>query len=163
MEVPGRHFPVPRPDQREVLTQWLEWQRGTVRAKCAGLDENAARRCLVPTSPALTIAGIVSHLTGVERHWMVRSFLGEPPVEEPSGWGESTLPLPELLTAYEAQCERSRLITARHDLDDLERYAPEGLPIVSLRWILGHLVQETARHLGHLDLLRELIDGRRGY
>ena len=66
-------------------------------------------------------------------------------------------------TAYDAQCERSRQITAAHDLGDIERYAPDGLPLVSLRWILGHLIEETARHLGHLDILRELTDGVRGY
>ena len=154
---------MPRPDEREVLTQWLDWQRHTVRAKCDGLDDSAARRSLIPTSPDLTVAGIVVHLTDVERHWMVRSFLGEPVDAEPRGWGESELSLPRLLEAYERQCERSRAIAADHDLDDPERYAPEGLPVVSLRWILGHLVQETARHLGHLDLLRELIDERRGY
>ena len=87
MEVPGRRFPVPRPDEREVLTQWLDWQRGTVRAKCEGVDEAAARRSLIPTSPALTIAGIVVHLTDVERHWMVRSFLGEPVDPEPQRLG----------------------------------------------------------------------------
>ena len=71
--------------------------------------------------------------------------------------------LSRLLDDYDRQCDRSRAIVADHDLDALERYAPEGLPVVSLRWILGHLVQETARHLGHLDLLRELTDERRGY
>ncbi|MCK9794623.1 DinB family protein [Isoptericola sp. 4D.3] len=57
----------------------------------------------------------------------------------------------------------TRGIAASHDLDTLERFSPPGLPRVSLRWILGHLLHETARHLGHLDLLRELADGERGY
>ncbi|MFC7622860.1 DinB family protein [Microlunatus sp. GCM10028923] len=163
MDVPGRTFPVPQPDDRQVLEQWLDFQRATVRAKCEGLDEASARRSLIPSSPATTVAGIVGHLTGVERHWLVRSFLGEPIPAEPGGWGGPVRPLPELLDDYDAQCARSREIAADHALDTPERYAPEGLPIVTLRWILGHLTQETARHLGHLDLLRELADGSRGY
>ena len=111
----------------------------------------------------MTIAGIVRHLADAERHWLVRSFLGEPAGPEPRLWGESDEPLHRSLDAYDAQCERSRQITAAHDLGDIERYAPDGLPLVSLRWILGHLIEETARHLGHLDILRELTDGARGY
>lgn len=164
MEIPGRSQPVPRPNDREVLEQWLDWQRATVRPKCEGLDEAAARRSLIDTSPDLTVHGIVVHLTDVERHWMVGSFLGQPAAnEDAGGWGASSLSLAEALDAYDAQCEQSRSIAAAHDLDEPERYAPKGLPIVSLRWILGHLIEETARHLGHLDLLREVLDGRRGY
>ena len=110
------------------------------------------------------MSGLVVHLTGAERHWMVRSFLGEAAGDDDNRpWGESDLSLPELLAGYDAQCERSRQIADAHDLDELERYVPEGLPAVSLRWILGHLIEETARHLGHLDLLCEMLDGRRGY
>lgn len=147
-----------------MLTQWLDWQRVTVRAKCTGLDEGQARRSFVPSSPDLTVSGIVVHLTGVERNWMVRSFLGET-VDSGEGrrWGESTLSLSAALDAYDAQCEQSRTIAADHDLDELECWAPEGLSPVTLRWILAHLIEETARHLGHLDLLRELLDGSRGY
>jgi uncharacterized damage-inducible protein DinB len=142
----------------------LDWQRATVRLKCQGLDEGCARRALIATSPALTVAGIVVHLTEVERGWMVGSFLGEAVADSRRrSWGESELPLADILDAYDAQCERSRVIAAAHDLDELERFAPEGLPLVSLRWILGHLIEESARHLGHLDLLREMIDGTRGH
>ncbi|MBO0811584.1 MAG: DinB family protein [Microlunatus sp.] len=161
--MPGRQAPVPRPDDREALTQWLDWQRATVRPKCEGLAEADARRSLIGTSPALTVHGIVVHLTDVEQHWMVRSFLGEQVAAADRGWGESDASLEVVLDSYDSQCERSREIAADHDLDELECYAPDGLPVVSLRWILGHLIEETARHLGHLDLLRELLDGRRGY
>ena len=51
----------------------------------------------------------------------------------------------------------------QHDFDELEAYAPAGVELVSLRWIVGHVVEETARHLGHLDLIREALDGARGY
>ena len=163
MEADRRQVPEPNADERTTLTGWLDWQRATVRLKCAGLDDSAARRQFIPTSPAMTIAGIVRHLADAERHWLVRSFLGEPASPEPRLWGESDEPLHRSLDAYDAQCERSRQITAAYDLGDTERYAPDGLPLVSLRWILGHLIEETARHLGHLDILRELTDGARGY
>ncbi len=150
-------------DERAMLTGWLDWQRATVRLKCKGLHDHAARRQFLPTSPDMTVAAVVTHLAQGEAHWFVHSFLGEPKPRASGRWGESSDPLSVLLDAYDSQCGRSRQIVADHDLDDLERYAPEGLPIVSLRWILGHMIEETARHLGHLDILRELTDGSRGY
>jgi hypothetical protein len=71
--------------------------------------------------------------------------------------------LVRLVDEYDVQCARSREIVAAHDLDELEAFAPPGLELVSLRWILGHMIEETARHLGHLDALRELTDGVTGY
>ena len=78
-------------------------------------------------------------------------------------WVVGSEPLDELLEAYDAQCARSRTIVEQHDFDELEAYAPAGIELVSLRWIVGHVVEETARHLGHLDLIREALDGARGY
>lgn len=166
MDVIGRSTPPPTADERGILTGWLDWQRGTVPAKCAGLADADARRTLIPSSPQLTVAGVVAHLITVERHWLVGSFLGDRSASQPSdesGWNDTRTSLPTLLETYAGQCEVSRRIVAGHSLDAVEQYAPQGLPRVSLRWILGHLIEETARHLGHLDLLRELTDGERGY
>lgn len=163
MDTGDRSYPVPAPDERQALTQWLDFQRGTVRPKCHGVDDDAARRAWVPTSPSLTIAGIVMHLTNVERSWLARSFLGKDEPDPVPDWAPTDLPLADLLDAYDQQCAISRDIVAHHDLDALEQRSPPGLPRVTLRWILGHLIHETARHLGHLDLLRELTDGERGY
>lgn len=146
-----------------MLVQWLDWQRSTVRAKCDGLSEADARRALIPSSPDLTVAGIVSHLTAVEHHWMERSFLGLTTDTPQSNAWHPVDELATLVERYERQGARSSEIALVHDLDDVEKYAPPDLPLVSLRWILGHLVQETARHAGHLDVLRELLDGQRGY
>lgn len=163
VDVPGRSLPPRRGDDRQVLTGWLDWQRATVRAKCDGLDESAGRRSLIPTSPELTVAGIVVHLTDVERNWIAGSFCSEAPAVPRSAWGSSSNALAEILDDYDTQCAKSRLIASHHDLDEAQVYTPEGLEPVSLRWILGHLIEETARHLGHLDLLREMLDGQRGY
>lgn len=145
-----------------MLTGWLDLQRATVRLKCAGLSEDQARLAPLPPSPRMTVATLVAHLRWVEQSWFEVSFLGlrdltaQDPFELPS---TPSTPLDNLLDDYDAQCARSREITATHHLDDLAAWAPEGLDLVSLRWILGHLLEETAHHLGHLDALRELLDG----
>lgn len=145
-----------------MLAGWLDWQRATVRLKCAGLSDADAYRSLLP-SPLTTVAGLVSHLRWVEYGWFEHSFLGGPaPSGDSDAWAVSGVPLARLLDEYEAQCERSRAIVAAHDLSELEAWAPPGLELVSLRWIVCHLIEETARHLGHLDAIRELIDGKTG-
>jgi uncharacterized damage-inducible protein DinB len=151
-----------------MLTGWLDWQRATVRLKCQGLSETDARRALLPSSPLMTVAAVVSHLRWVEYGWFEVSFLGEPD-RGPSShgdpdaqWKVDDTPLAVLLDAYDRQCARSREIVTAHDLDQLEAFAPPGLELVSLRWIVVHLIEETARHLGHLDALRELADGVTG-
>lgn len=154
-----------------MLTGWLDWQRATVRLKCEGLSDVDARRTLVPTSPLMSVAGLVSHLRWVEYGWLEVSFLGRTDrrtsarsgSDPDADWRADGVPLARLLDDYDAQCARSREIVAAHDLDQLEAHAPPGMELVSLRWILGHLLEETARHLGHLDLLRELTDGMRSY
>jgi hypothetical protein len=134
--------------------------------KCVGLSEEQARLALLPASPRITVATLVAHLRWAELSWFEVSFLGarelaaEDPLEFPS---PPEAPLEVLLDEYDAQCARSREIVAGHQFDDVEAWAPEGLELVSLRWIVGHLLEETARHLGHLDALRELIDGTTSY
>jgi uncharacterized damage-inducible protein DinB len=152
-----------------MLTGWLDWQRATVRLKCDGLSETDARRALLPSSPLMTVAGVVSHLRWVEYGWFEVSFLGGPDrgpsthQARDAQWQVDGTPLAVLLDAYDQQCARSREIVAAHDLDQLEAFAPAGLELVSLRWIVVHLIEETARHLGHLDALRELADGVTSY
>jgi uncharacterized damage-inducible protein DinB len=159
-----RRFPPAQAGERETLLGWLDWQRATVHRKCAGLGDEVAHQRPIKQS-ALTVASVVSHLRWVESHWFERSFLGRESATEDrnSGWDVDGVPLVDILSAYEEQCARSREIVDGHQLGDLEAYAPEGIDAVSLRWILGHLIEETARHLGHLDLLREAADGVTGY
>ena len=138
-------------DERTVLTTFLDYARDTVHAKCAGLQDADARRAPLPGSPLMTISGLVSHLRWVESSWIEATLLG----------GE--VPLAQLLAEYRAACARHRDLVASLDLDtsskgDLDwRTEP-----VTLRWVLFHLTEETARHNGHIDILRELADGTRG-
>jgi uncharacterized damage-inducible protein DinB len=153
--------------EREQLNGFLDFLRATVVLKATGLTDEQARRPLVASSPLTTVSGLVSHLTYVENAWFGVVLSGEP-----SPWKERLAadpdaefragletPLPELLAAYEAECEHSRAVAARLDLTAEGDH--HGRP-VSLRWVLIHMIEETARHAGHLDLLREEADGSTG-
>ncbi len=150
-----------------MLTGWLDRQRATVRLKCAGLSEEQAELAVLPSSPRMTVKTLVGHLRHVELGWFETSFLGVQTAGSKVPFKPSEPPpdasLDRLLDEYDQQCARSREIVANHQLDDLEAWAPEGIELVSLRWIVVHLIEETARHLGHLDAMRELIDGTTGY
>jgi uncharacterized damage-inducible protein DinB len=158
-------------DERTILTTMLEYARDTVHAKCAGLTDEAARRAPLPSSPLTTISGLVSHLRRVECYWIHVVLLGQedngPWVGDEDPDREMTMaldiPLRRLLADYRASCEQHREIVAELDLDmastgELEWRAEP----VTLRWILFHLIEETARHNGHLDILREMADGATG-
>src|ERR1700733_13853231 len=169
--VAGRVDDVPDSfDDRAVLIQFLDYTRDTVHAKCAGLSEADARRAPLPGSPLMTISGLVSHLRWVECGWIDKTLLGGT-VDAP--WTDEDpdrefriaveVPLAQLLAQYRAACDRHRRLAAALDLDTPSRgelgWRTEP---VTLRWVLFHLVEETARHNGHIDILRELADGTRG-
>lgn len=156
-------------DDRTALLGWYDLQRGIVRMKCDGLSDEDAHRALLPTSPLMTVAGIVAHLTWAEQLWFEHAFLGrvfEGPgwdgVED-SEWQVTGRPLGELLAAYDAQCARSDEVLTAHELS--ARGVGGQFPAASatLGWMLLHMLEEVARHAGHLDLLREMLDGRTGY
>jgi hypothetical protein len=149
-------------DERGTLTGLLDFLRATVELKLAGLTE--AQAFARPVHPsALTPGGIVKHLTGVERFWFAIDFAGVdiewPWTEEDPHGCFALVPgdtVDGLLASYRKECARSREITAAAALD--ERAHSEGMTF-TLRYALAHLIEETARHLGHLDLLRESSDG----
>ena len=157
-------------DERTILTTFLDYTRDTVHAKCAGLSDENARLAPLPGSPMTTIAGLVSHLRWVEDSWIERAMLGgeiHPPWtdEDPDReWRIAVeIPLAELLADYRASCTRHSDMVASLDLDTPSRgkLAWRTEP-VTLRWILFHLTEETARHNGHIDILREMADGVTG-
>jgi uncharacterized damage-inducible protein DinB len=156
-------------DERSTLTAMLDYARATVRAKCEGLPDEAARRKHLPTSPLTTVAGLVSHLRWVEYSWFEVVLLGR---EDAGPWTEEDpdremrialdVPLATLLDEYDAQAERYRQLVAGMDLDTRCQRPMSGGQFPTLRFVLLHLIEETARHNGHLDILRELTDGVTG-
>jgi len=157
-------------DERAILTTFLDYARDTVHAKCAGLSDAGARRAPLPGSPLMTISGLVSHLRWVEDAWIEKRMLGG---EIDAPWTDDDpdrefriaveVPLTQLLAEYRAACARHRDLVAALPLDTPSRGGPgRQTEPVTLRWILLHLTEETARHNGHIDILRELADGTRG-
>ncbi|MCW2749357.1 MAG: DinB family protein [Aeromicrobium sp.] len=151
--------------ERESLIGFLDFQRETVIWKSTGLSDADATRSLVP-SPT-TVSGLIQHLTDVERSWFRTDMEGEVGVAERRTTEDrdgafrvaADVSLDDLIADYRAACDESRAVVARHELDDRcalhdHRY--------TLRWIMLHLIEETARHAGHIDILRELLDGATG-
>jgi uncharacterized damage-inducible protein DinB len=156
-------------DDRTVLTTFLDHARASAVAKFDGVAEDDARATPLTSSPVMSMAGVVHHLRWVEEWWFRYVFLGEDPAfpwteEDPDREfriaGE--IPVATLLADYEARAARHREIVAAHDLDERARRTVSNGFNPTLRWILLHLTDETARHNGHLDLLRELADGVTG-
>ena len=154
-------------DERDQLNGFLDFLRATVVWKATGLTDEQARRSLLP-SELTTVAGLVSHLTYVEQYWFGQVLDNQPDpwkermAEDPDAEFRAALDLPieQVIAEYEAECQRGRDVVAKLDLTDTGTTA-KGQP-VNVRWVLVHMIEETGRHAGHLDLLRELLDGSTG-
>jgi len=151
-----------------MLEAWLEFHRATLLLKCEGLDDERRKARPIPTSK-LSLHGLVRHMAEVERNWFRRVLLSQP--DTPPLWYDPAVDDSELvpldganwdddLSAWQAECEASRQAAERHALADtgLRRGNP-----CSLRWIYVHMIEEYARHNGHADLIRELLDGAVGW
>ena len=158
-------------DETTLLTAFLDLQRQTLEWKCAGLTPQQLATRAVPTS-ALSLLGMVRHLAAVETGWLV-GFGGLPAdlwpdvVRDRDGQFQvdpATVTQADVDAAWatwRAAAEASREVARRLPLDT--RDTPYGRDeSCSLRWILLHLLEEHARHLGHADLLREATDGVTG-
>jgi uncharacterized damage-inducible protein DinB len=153
---------------REMLEAWLEFHRATLLLKCEGLTDEQRKARPVSTS-SLSLHGLVRHMAEVERNWFQRVLLSAP--DTPHIWADVTVPDSELvplddadwdadLATWQETCEQNRIIAVGKDLtDEGERYGER----VALRWIYVHMIEEYARHNGHADLLRELVDGTVGW
>jgi uncharacterized damage-inducible protein DinB len=163
---------LPEPGSRvadaELFVSYLDYFRSEVRRKTADLDDADVLTSRLPSG--WTAAELVSHLAHMERRWFVWGFLGEP-VESPWGdkdadgrWTTST-PIGELLDELDLGGTRTSEILANHPLTTQAatggRFGAEDPP-PNLLTIAFHVLQEYARHTGHLDVVRELIDGTTG-
>ncbi len=171
MTSPTAPFPEPAQtdDLRGLLLDYLDFFRGVVAGKLDGLSDAELCGSVVPSG--WTPSGLVHHLVNVERRWLAWGFLGEQ-VDEPwrdadedGGWVTLERPIGELHAMLDGAAARTRRIVEEHELTEVSRLTgrfrdPESAP--QLQWILLHLLQEYARHVGHLDIARELLDGSAG-
>lgn len=161
--------------ERDRLQHFLDQQRDAVVAILDGLDEAQANTPVLPSG--WTPLGLVRHLAGAEAMWFQWVVLGEQPQLR---WDDEVVDPPydpgapfttghtisAVLDQYRRQCELSNRVLQTQDLD-AALLGEHGLdwpeePITDLRWVALHMIEETARHAGHLDAARELLDGVTG-
>jgi uncharacterized damage-inducible protein DinB len=154
-----------------LVEQYLDVQREAVLAKAEGLDREQLMQPHPPS--ALTLGGLLHHLSLAEEDWMEIHFAGRPDSEAfaNADWeGDpdwqfrppAELDAEQLRQRYRDACERSRaVVRAASGLDQTSKKPVRGEHF-TLRWVLLHLIEETARHAGHADLLREAVDGSTG-
>ena len=148
-----------------MLGAFLDLYRDILKRKLTGLSDQQIRQRHVPSQT--TLGGLVKHLAAVEREWFQVVLARRPAheLEAPSqddGWtlsGDDTIE--SLLAGYERACAASRQAASGFSLDDCVPHSRMGQ--VSLRWIYVHMIEESARHVGHADILREQTDGATGF
>ncbi|MGO9458372.1 MAG: DinB family protein [Acidimicrobiales bacterium] len=145
--------------ERETLLALLGYQRQSLVGKIEGVDEEEARRS--PVGSGTSLLWLVKHLARAESTWVLRRFAGSTQDLPP----EAVVPSDTVASAvadYRATWERvDAVIAAAPSLDVTCADVGDQSP-VNLRWVVSHLLEETARHAGHADILRELIDGQTG-
>lgn len=145
--------------ERDVLLYYLNKNRDAVVRTSEGLTDELQRTPGVPSGTSLL--GLIQHLTGVEMHWFERVFLGEERDIDDSMEVPVDATRDEVVAAYREACARSdAIVRAYPDLSTMAKIANPGEDQKdSLRRIVAHMIEETARHAGHADILRERIDG----
>lgn len=151
--------------EREQLEWFLDFLRDTLIWKASGLTVEQLRQQRTPSG--MSLLGLIKHLAYVERNWFQFRFLGRAvyiPWREGDKEGdfriEADVTAESVLAFYRAEIEESRRILAA--TDSLETLAVDANRPVTMRWILIHMIEETARHVGHADLMREATDGQTG-
>ena len=146
-------------DERTMLVGWLDLYRDVMVMKVEDLDEERAR--FKPTPSANSLHTLIVHLTGVERNWFEHVIAGrEIQRDRDAEFEDSDVTVADVIAAYRAQCARSNDVVASVGSLDDECAGRKGF---SIRWVLHHMLEETARHAGHADITRELLDGEVGW
>jgi uncharacterized damage-inducible protein DinB len=154
--------------EREALAMNLDAQREGLIRKIEGLDDAMARQ--TPTASSLSLLGLVKHAVSWERRWFQVIMAGR---ELPDGWPE-VLPEPRdadmmvdesdtvdrWVASYREQIEQSHAVVASMDLDS--PCVRKDIIECNVRYVMFHMIQETARHAGHADIIRETLDGSTG-
>jgi uncharacterized damage-inducible protein DinB len=155
--------------ERQALEAWLDFHRGTLLHKCAGLTAGQLKERPVPPS-RLSLLGLVRHMTEVERWWfrMHAAAADLPFPYDPGQTGQDFEALDDAdaaanIEAFQQEIQHARAAVAGRQLDDVVPSRgdhPERAR--DIRWIYLHMIEEYARHNGHADLIRERIDGMTG-
>jgi Protein of unknown function (DUF664) len=155
-------------DARRELLECLEYQRASVRSIVDGLHEDAWHTPVVASG--WTVAGMVEHLGSAERHWFQEVIAGSPvdlpwdegrPAYDPEGSFTCDRPSSDVLGYYRAMCDRSDEILAGVSLSDVARGAhADGEEKLNVHVVVLHMIEETAAHTGHLEIAREILDGK---
>jgi uncharacterized damage-inducible protein DinB len=164
--MPGQVPPVA--DEREGLLAYLAQQRSVLKLAAYGLTDDQARA--TPTAGPLSVGGLIKHVASVERAWtdMVQDGTGggaRADYETNFRMGPAET-LAGTIADYDAAAAATDALIA--DIADLSQpvpvpkgvpWFPDDIEAWSVRWVLLHLIQETARHAGHADIVREMVDG----
>jgi hypothetical protein len=154
-------------DEKDALIAFLEYQRNSVRSIVSGLSEEAWHTSVVPSG--WTPAGFVEHLAGAEYHWFQAviegieiDFSGEEDFVpyDPHAAFVSELSSAEILRNYEEECARSNAVLANKTMSTKPLGRHGDVEVQSVRWVMLHMIEETATHSGHLEIARELLDGQ---
>jgi hypothetical protein len=152
----GIGFPSGNTDERELLLSWLNFLRGAVVRKVTGVTEEQAHW---RPGALISLLGIINHLTNMEQRWFEGRMVGRKIQKSESEF----LPGPEVTVAAAVEAYKARAFAT----DTMVRSMPLSTPCPignhrDLRWVMLHVINETARHAGHADATRELIDGTTG-
>lgn len=169
--LPPRAEPRIDAPEKEMLCGWLDFHRATILRKLDGAPDDALWRPMVESGTSLL--GLVKHLAFAEHYWFTEVFAGDDPVlprpNGPEDFGPADAETAgDVVRLYLSTCGSSRRIVDGAGFDDVARgsvtnHRVPGEPFrPTLRWIVTHMVEETARHNGHADILREQIDGVTG-
>jgi uncharacterized damage-inducible protein DinB len=152
-------------DERESLRRWLDFQRGALVSKVEGVAADGL--AFTPVGSGTSLGGLIRHMVEVEQYWFPVTLRGG---AVPHRWHDpwqrdDNVSGDQLIAIFQEVCESSREIErTATSLDQLAvgpvAWAKNAHP--SLRWIMNHMIEEGARHNGHADLLREMVDGSVG-
>jgi uncharacterized damage-inducible protein DinB len=152
-------YPAPDPDEREAMLGWLAYLRRAVIRKVEGLDEEQAR--WTPGGALIPLLGVVNHLTMMEWRWIDGALLGQETSRDEAEFRPGAgLTVPAALAAYRERAAATDAAVRAHPLTTPCQRG-DG-PAADLRWVLLHIIHETAQHGGHADATRELLDGATG-
>ena len=146
-------------DERTTVLALLQYQRESLVKKLSGISEDAARSSPVPSGTSLL--WLIQHLTNAESLWILHRFAGQvaevdPRVSAPEVSVEAAI------AGYRAMWDRTNAVIEAASSLSQPCIVPVDEGMLSLRWVLMHLLEETARHAGHADIIREVIDGEVG-